>query len=161
MNTAIKKAAVGKTLRVATVFTGAAACAAAFTPAAMAATGHPARPQNGAAYDSMKVTSNCAGVPNWLHLTFWWSSKPGPSFYLRTMCWGFAGIDAAIPPQRGGTNRLSYECGGNNYGYLNPATDFQNFGPGTGYRHENNFVVNSVEITGWSGTDRCPVGPAL
>jgi hypothetical protein len=42
MKPSIKNAMSGKKMRVATVFSGAAACAVAFTPAAMAGTGQPA-----------------------------------------------------------------------------------------------------------------------
>lgn len=173
MNSRIKKATKRQGRRVATVFTGAAACATAFAPAAMAATGHVAQAanpmnENKKIYGSIR-SGGCANVPNWVHLQTEYS---GNNVYARKMrCFGYDGL---YQVSDGGTNgpMLTYEeCGGNNFGVLiGTSTGLgilgnQTFGPGTYYRIESNIgpdggkFVDSVYIYKWSGTDKCPESP--
>jgi hypothetical protein len=140
-------------MRVATAFTGAAACAAAFTPAAMAGTGHQAQPgRNGIRpnsyreYGKIRKTEYCSQEHQWLHLNF--SGTSG------TFCWGFAGRWYFSPTAW----KTDEECGGTNRGSLFIAGQSPvSFGPGKGYRHfAKSLEVQSLSIRSWTGTDSCP-----
>lgn len=154
MKPSIKKAVSGKTMRVAATFTGAAACAVAFTPAATAATGaaghqphtfrinpHHIRPDN-------IINGNCRGAnqSHWLH----WRTPIGDT------CWGFRGIQFFSPAVR----VVSF-CGGNNIGNM---YGFNSIGPvaisyqqGTTYAHvkQGTFFDSGVSISNFSGTQKC------
>jgi hypothetical protein len=174
MNSSTKKATKRRGRRVATVFTGAAACATAFAPTAMAATDHAARltaPANSPHLWWGKTRSGgCANVPNWVHIQAMVSED---QTFQRTMrCFGYAGkLEVSSNHGWGGHMMTYYECGGNNSGVLiasygAPGTYSanQSFGPGTGYRKEwigqatdpIAYAVNSMYIIKWTGNDACP-----
>jgi len=140
----MRKVASVKTMRVATVFTGAVACAAAFAPAAHAATGHQAAPDGKTLTDATTLTvprpgtmhgfhpdisaapqtsvaKTCATTPRYVHLLFG----------RRDTCLGHLGYeswDAGFP--------VSKICGGNNAGsYGNTSGRTAKFGPGTTFAH--------------------------
>lgn len=129
MKPGIKKVASGKTMRVATVFTGAAACAAAFAPAAHAATGF--------TRTAIKETNSCGTVPRWVHLK--------NNILHVSQCYGFDGITSA-----GGFAAASI-CGGNNSGWVvSFYGDATHFKPGNTFVHlpwPNNALLGSVEIS--------------
>jgi hypothetical protein len=130
--------------KVATVFTGAAACAAVFTPAAMAATT--------AKTQLIEVDTghhNCAVGPRTTSTVFWWLSTAhhGPT------CVG-GEPDYRVGTNLGGTYFASV-CPGNNYGTIyytdglySGYSPSEQRGPVDGY-------VKSVNIWSWSGGDTC------
>jgi DNA-binding SARP family transcriptional activator len=178
MRTGVRKALTGKTMRVATTFTGVAACAAAFAPAATAATGQPAlthdqegqnpaaiRAQNaagvrgdtalraGAVKPAISERYGCpGGTSNWFHLAY---DK------VSDTCFGFTGTEDP------GYYATSF-CGGNNTGWISGYYDgiaslyyYTPFGHGTTYAHITGtsadfpLYVTGVHISGWSGNDGC------
>jgi hypothetical protein len=168
MNSSIKKATKRRGRRVATVFIGAAACTAAFAPAAMAGTGDVARlntPANNPHLWSGNIKSGgCANVPNWVHIQAMYND--GHPFQRRMRCFGNRGDLEVSDGQSHGPMITYYECGGNNWGFLIGLSTLldQSYGPGTSYRKEwtgpatnpVGFAVNSVYNRDWSGTDTCP-----
>jgi hypothetical protein len=167
MSTATRTTASRKAMRVATVFTGAAA-AAVLPSAAMAGTATPVRPtdhiealrpanSSGKVYGSIRRQPQCdfpgATKPQWVHII-----GVGAGGSTET-CFGFAGLwDVSGGLANEWT--INYECGGTNFGALNPLTDSQSFGPGTGYRKEHGFHMNSIDIFAWSsGGKTCPLSP--
>jgi hypothetical protein len=142
MKPSIKKVASLKTMRVATLFTGTAACAIALAPGAMAAV------QSGGG--NIQGPSPCGPVPHWLHF------RNGGDTY----CFGHVGWETVASL---GVSRM---CGGNNsgfyYGYYKNANgDYETysagFGAGTTYvnvPHAPNHLTQ-VSIFGWSGNDTC------
>jgi hypothetical protein len=174
MKPASRTASARKAMRVATVFTGAAAVAT-FGPSALAGTGHAAprdgrtathhpsyngiRPDNriGKVFGSIKK-SGCAGKPNWVHLNGSRMSPLGTGI-PDTYCFGFYG-EYDVSGGFGAPWSLYYECGGNNSGLLNPTTaDEQSYKPGTGYRNEHDYQMNSIYNLGWSKNDKCASNP--
>jgi hypothetical protein len=156
------KPGIRKTLRVATTFTGAAACAAAFTPAAMAGTAHQARlggktitlpghrgirhgirPDN---TGSIELTTSCGTVPHWVHL-----ANAGSE-----ICAGFKGTFSFYrSPQI-----VTKECGGTNHGYLeSPGGTKWDFYSGTTFTTPPFSLVSEIHISGWKGNDACPTKP--
>jgi hypothetical protein len=164
----IKKVASGKTMRVATLFTGAAAYAAAFAPAAAAGTvhaagaGHQARldgrtltalrlhdTMHGARPDdsgSIGWTSSCTRFPHWVHIY-------SPAVHT---CVGFKGTLDFVT-DLGQPIGASTICGGNNYGW------YKSVGDRKGYYHQGTTYatlpvdnIKSIHISGWKGTDACP-----
>jgi hypothetical protein len=157
------KPGIKKTMRVATTFTGAAACAVAFNPAAMAATGQPAaQPGHEQHLRRMAIAGNtrlsgsirqgsCA-KSHWLHIK---------SKYNGGECFGFRGLLLLSPYP----NMRAF-CGGNNSGYiwgndnLHSYQVYQHFGRGTTYyslpKSVAYFYASEVGIAGWSGTNTCP-----
>jgi hypothetical protein len=142
----MRKAATGRTMRVATVFTGAATVGGAFVPAATAAPGHVAQPD-------ITRTYNCGAKPPWVHIALY----PGNII----VCFGFAGSSPNY------SSSVAAECGGTNHGYINPQYPGalrQQFGPGNYYRHEHSTLgypylpFKSIQISGWSSHNRyqCP-----
>jgi hypothetical protein len=146
------KTASRKTMRVATMFTGATACAVAFTPAAaQAATIRPATTTPG----------SCRG-PNqshWLHII------DQQSYY----CVGGVtpGIGRGYRPTGGHTEVYSF-CGGNNSGFFLSSPGEINgnakwYGHGTTYNqyakynYGHPYYAVSVSISRWSGNDTCPL----
>ena len=173
MNSSIKKATKRRGIRVATVFTGAAACATAFAPTAMAATDNAAGLTTPANYPHNiygNIKSGGCGDANWVHIQAM-VSEDRP--FARTMrCFGFAGLRQVSSNHGWGGKMLTYyECGGNNSGVLvasysppgYPGAN-QAFGPGTTYRKEWSgsatrpfaYGVNSMYIYKWTGNDKCP-----
>jgi hypothetical protein len=150
MNPGIKKAAAVKTMRVASTFTGVAACAAAVAPPAIAGTGHvvpryvpqvrPLATESGACISRTK---------HWLHLA---NSETD-------LCFGYRGVKYTSFPT------ISF-CGGNNSGFFNGY-----FPDGKAYsiafRQGSTYArirgtgdgvsvnVSEVDITGYTGNDSC------
>jgi hypothetical protein len=97
-----------RSFRVATVFTGAAACAVARVPAAQAA------PAAGATakITPQGITANdcTAGEWNWAHMTYTAAERHPVS-----ACFGGTGV-FKIP----GNKRFTYFCPGDNSGYIQP-----------------------------------------
>jgi hypothetical protein len=154
MSTATRRAASRKAMRVATVFTGAAATAVAFAPAALAAPGH-APTQGRAALVNGKtravrpdttIESKGCGTSDvhWLHIEY-------GSLFRSKLCkaFGFAGVKH--------DNQSMYaQCGGNNYGNIYTKQGDVTFGPGNTYRSfKPRKSVSSVSIYTWSGNDKC------
>lgn len=130
-----------RSMRVATIFTGIAACTVgmAYGAAAHAATVKPASRVSGNIREVVRCGSN-----TWLHV----ASDVGQDSF----CFGFDGT--SIPTNEVG---MYAQCGGNNYGWLlslvnqNSAT----FGRGTTYRVLNWAHLSYVHISGWGGNDTC------
>jgi hypothetical protein len=166
-----KRSAIARTMRVATTFTGAAACAAAFAPTAMAATHATATipyrkvpiaerdglrgaiGRAGAIVEQPLVGSirsgNCATTPNaehWLHVE--WYSVYGAGPYLT--CFGYKGVF-------GTSIIMTAQCGGTNHGafYPGPLT----YVAGDYYRDfPDGRYVSAISIAGWTGnTTACPL----
>lgn len=148
-------------MRVATTFTGAAACAAAFAPAATAAT-HPAahhptyapfpvaknlalQGMARATTGSIRSASCTTARKNWVHV--WWTPTNG--FSSHETCVGFKGKLTGL------SISMFAQCGGNNHGKFFPGG--LTYGPGTTYR---NFTpsrfVSAISDAGWAGTNACP-----
>jgi hypothetical protein len=150
MKPGIKKVASGKTMRVATLFTGAAACAAAFAPGAAAGTVHPAGTAHHARLDGKTLalpwvhrtmeglqpdtvpTSNCGTTPRWVHLAY---SRH------KVSCFGFDGRLRRISPAH-----FSRECGGDNSGRIYGPSRSWHFGPGNTYTYPPVKIVSSISI---------------
>lgn len=153
-------------LRVATVFTGAAACAVGFGPAANA---QPVHAQAGvalapgAAHHRTRFQvrpdgeeTNCsAGKSTWFHLY----SKSGLGSHIE-WCVGFSGYT----PLNGIVTAQGF-CGGNNSGsFLGSNGVWHHFGHGTTiylFKAKNGFPgsvyeVQGVSIFSWKGADKCP-----
>jgi hypothetical protein len=138
------KSAVRKTMVVATAFTGAAACAAAFMPsAALATTQQAARPD-------LKFNVGCVdGTSDWLHFAV---IQPGPQSY----CFGWSRNDNSS------TNftQQAY-CGGNNFGYFAGSNEqagqpeVVHFRDGSTWAAASEFHVVEVHISRYSGNDGC------
>ena len=158
MRTGFKKSLTSKPMRVATAFTGVAACAAAFAPTAMAATGqtgatHGGEATNGAATTIEQKEGCSPGTSTWFHV--------GDGAGRTDICYGYTGTynnpDWAF---------TSY-CGGNNYGWIeyqypdSSGTTKVAFHQGTTYAQipgTNIFdpaFITAVHISGWSGSDTC------
>jgi hypothetical protein len=169
MNPSTRKS-TRKAMRVATVFTGAAAVGA-FAPAAVAAVGHeagtghqaravdkaPALPRvhgtthgirpdfSGRESGSIRLSRFCSQVPHWVHMQ---------SYSLKnSYCYGFKGLWEWDPAAK-----MYGECGGNNFGYLYPdGGNAFSFHQGTTYRRWTNGIkLFDIRISGWSGNDKCP-----
>jgi hypothetical protein len=146
-----------RTMRVATVFTGIAACTAgmaAYGTTAQAATHTTVKPTvkpavrpavrtPGRVSGSIREVTSC-GSNTWLHVM---SEDNFGSF-----CFGFRGT--SIPTNETG---MYAQCGGNNYGWLSSlrGSRFVTFGKGTTYRTLNWPHLSYVHISGWTGTDKC------
>jgi hypothetical protein len=154
------KPSARKSMRVATTFTGVAACAAFAAPTAMAATGtgghqlwrnaipHTVRP------DNTTVKSCVGGTSNWFHLAYNKSHD---------LCFGGKGKVIFSNSQPVATSF----CGGNNTGwikgfyYTTGKSYFTYFGHGTFYAHIPNttaadpLVLASMHISNYSGNDKC------
>jgi hypothetical protein len=178
MNPSVKKAVSGRAMRVATTFTGAAACAFAFAPTALAGTHQPAaqpghQPRqvrvdnrmmpmitslsfslSGGVYLSSAASiknANCRGTnqSHWLHL----GSVSGTT--KRVTCFGFKGTVTYLNPFK-----ISQECGGNNKGWIKSnGGDKITYGTGTTYRKIGTTFIKSVHISKWTGSDKCPLFP--
>ena len=155
-----KKSAIGKTMRVATTFTGAAACAAAFAPAATAATHTAAEypyhkfPTNETLALRGEVTpattgsirsASCTGRSEWLHV-YWYSTEGAGPFLT---CVGYKGKLTGL------TMDMVAQCGGTNHGKFFPGS--LTYVAGTTYRYFTSPLrsVSAISIAGWTGTDKC------
>jgi hypothetical protein len=159
MKAAIKKAASGKALRVATVFTGAAVTAVGFGTVATAAQAAPVARQTPMLHTGGHIQStNCSAnqEPHWLHLAF--SSANGGG--LGVECYGFTG--GVTDPAFGIANRAVYVCGGNNSGwYKNSISQTANYKEGNTYVHVPwyGYTLQYLYNNGWSHSDACPQSP--
>jgi hypothetical protein len=159
-----------KSFQMATVFTGAAACAAAFAPTAGAATTRTApavragaaSTRTAAAVPARTVSVDCnASTKTWVHVYFPAGADHGP------VCFGDRGAE--------GVNSVTLvgECGGNNSGWIYGYSTARggswsiHFGHGTTERNFSKWsrsgihlggdlIVTEVSITGFSGGDTCP-----
>ena len=142
-----------KAMRVTTTFTGAAACLAALTPTAMAATtktAHEALPDkpNLGMHPAIKSSygAACDAHPHWVHIY----GLGAPS---GIRCFGFAGTTSRL-------YQMSAECGGNNYGVVygvgpnGSITSSNSFSPGT-YARTSVHSQYAIAISRWSGYDSC------
>jgi len=140
-----------KSMRVATIFTGTAALAVGFGPAARAM---PA--------SHIMTTNNCdTANKNWAEV----SIKSDPFNARSCSAFGFRG-ETRIPLLQAGLIDHLGQCGGNNYGGFpwigNGREGFLTFGPGTYFRDITAFLSNiqaagsDIKISGWTGGDRCP-----
>jgi len=158
MRPSSKKTVPRKAKRVATIFTGTAAAAAAFVPAAQAGTvGQPLNMQAGTVKPlntGGKIKPDytirgsieaapCSKVPQWLHL----ANKDGQ------FCFGYKGT----VEYNGQFNTVSHECGGTNHGGLrSPEGTNWGFGPGTTWTKPGIYYLSSITINGWvTSTHRC------
>jgi hypothetical protein len=133
-----------RSMRVATIFTGIAAC----TTAGMA---HGAAAQAAATKAASRVSGNiqertCEGVnTTWLHVLSEASHR----------CFSFGFDGTSIPTNEIG---LLAQCGGNNYGWFLSLRNQNSitFGRGTTYRYLDWPHLSYVHISGWGGNDTCP-----
>jgi hypothetical protein len=147
-----RKAGSGKRVRIATTFTGAAACAFAFAPAATAGTGQPATvgPGHQAGIRPDGVDMGCPpGTGHWLHIA---ESTPDGGY-----CVGDRGAYAL--PSKIWVNEF---CGGNNKGRFaglngNGSWVTVKFSPGNYYAWIKSGPIRafSAYISSWHGTDAC------
>ncbi len=163
MNTATRTATSRRAKRVATFFTGAAATAVTFAPAALAAPGHALAPGHVPAQGhtalingktvpmspdvhSGSIRSKGCGTSDvhWLHIEY------ASLFFDRDLCkaFGYAGYMTVA-------QGMFAECGGNNYGTIYSPTGYLSFGPGNGYRSVKPRDISLVSIYSWKGTDHC------
>jgi hypothetical protein len=147
----VKKAASRKAMRVATVFTGAAACAVAFTPAAHAANLDPVRPAG-------TEWGDCQGAnqSHWLHIV------TNNSIY----CLGGRGTYPLTDAPYSVYARVYSYCGGNNSGWFFWSyARLVKFYAGTTYntwaRNNDGFplLTSEVSISTWHGNDTCSFLP--
>jgi hypothetical protein len=167
MRVVSSKSRPSRAMRVATVFTGVAACTVGVTQAAQA---QGIRPEAGAGpatgvrpagytYGSIRDSSNCAAQgkdKNWLHVsaTEYWSW----GYSYNSVCFGYKGAYSS-PPFTG----ARAECGGNNHGYLlgtkNGGYASFWYGAGTTYHGLDWSHLYEVYISGWAGADACGIAP--
>jgi hypothetical protein len=155
MKPEIKRVVAAKTMRVATTFTGAAACAFAFTPAALAGThldvagaGQQAH-DNGVRPDAITTKNHCpGGTSNWLHLAYTTGGD---------ICYGGSGTLEFT-----NSVKINSFCGGNNtgviYGYSKDGgSPSIPFGHGTFYAKipSRPYAVWGLSMDGWKGNDKC------
>jgi hypothetical protein len=144
-----------KAFKVATVFTGTAACAALLAPAAEAATG-----ANAQQAEPATSVRNCTIGPKTHSMVFWWLSTAhhGPT------CVG--GANSVNVTKHLGVRYKDF-CGGTNYGriFTSPFLAWEVSGkfytgyipvhPGTGLYNLHSYSMEAVNISRWSGNDYC------
>lgn len=158
MKPSVKKAVSGRKMKVATIFTGAAACAGLAGGPAMAGTVHAGAAQPG---QQPRVSpragieqADCFGdnQSHWLHIG--WST----STESVVTCFGNKGTFDFDPDYY-----ISLQCGGNNKGYISgTGVDGHRkvtYGHGTTWRNIGELSVSKVHISSWSGDDTCPTFP--
>jgi hypothetical protein len=156
MNTDTRTTTSRKAMRVATVFTGAAAAAVGFAPTALAAPVHAAAQghltqANGRAQamtpDANSIKSRGCTTNTWLHIQYFST--------FRALCrqFGFAG---EMTP-KSAPLRMTAQCGGNNVGTIYHSSGKSlSFYQGTTYRpFTTNLYVSKVSIYFWNGTEQC------
>jgi hypothetical protein len=141
------KSAARKTMVVATAFTGAAACAAAFVPsAALATTQQAARPD-------LKFNTGCVdGTSDWLHM-----AVTAPS--VESLCTGWSRNETWNNSGTSSFTQVAY-CGGNNFGWFGGFNSHGqeqtvHFKPGTTYGKAGAFRVDTIHLSRYSGNDGC------
>jgi hypothetical protein len=140
----LEEESMRRAFRVATVFTGTAACAAGFAPAAMAA-------KTAKTEQAEPATShwNCAVGPRTKATVFWWPSTKGHG----PTCVG--GANGERQWSTLGTEYSSY-CPGDNWGYFHALYGGSyRIHPGETKHALNNDYVSSVYISRYSGSDKC------
>lgn len=173
MGTPNKKPSLKRSMRVATLFTGAAAATVGLTQTAHAAdvagpthkptTKHmrtqAVRPAVKYKTGSIQSSAYCADQQtheSWLHAYYYRQSYQESSAY----CYGYKGTVSSP----GGTG-VTWECGGTNhgelFGYSDDGTKAWSFHykPGTTYAHLDRASLDFVSISGWTGTDKCAPTP--
>jgi hypothetical protein len=132
---------------VATVFTGTAACAAAFAPAAGAVTAARDQP-----LEPATSHRNCAIGPRTTSTVFWWL----PSAHHGPTCVGGANNYREVTFV---SNSYSAFCAGNNSGYYVVGGEAHYYKPGeTKASILGTYAgtyITSVSIYGWTGHDTC------
>jgi hypothetical protein len=121
-----------RSFRVATVFTGAAACAVALAPTAHAAPAVPRATANGI------IANDCTnGEWNWLHMYYTAAER-----HSVPACFGGTGV-FKIP----GNKRFTGFCPGNNSGYIQPKSHGRVSFVGGGYSiHLFSEIISKVSI---------------
>lgn len=150
-------------MRVATIFTGVAACTVGVAQVANAEDIRPAVPA-GTIQGNIKSAASCGSKGTdrtWLHVSTVsnFSELAVPVTRWMSDCFGNSGWYNS--PR--GTGIVA-ECGGNNYGAVSGLTASKKFwsttfGPGTTYRTLNKAHLSNVFISRWTGTDKCPEAP--
>jgi hypothetical protein len=148
-----------KSMRVATIFTGIATCAAgmAYGGTAQAATHttvthtpkltqRAVRPAGRNVSGSIQEVSEC-GNNTWLHVFSIVNEG-------RFMCFGYKGTTSAS-----NETGAAAECGGNNYGWMDSVAGYRffDFGTGTTFHTLSWPHLSYVHISGWTGNDVCRV----
>jgi hypothetical protein len=140
-------------MRVATVFTGAAAAAVAFAPAALATPGHaPAQGHTALVNGTTRSASSNTAIRSagcnatdvhWLHIEY-------ASVFRSKLCkaFGFKGVFKD-------SQDMYAQCGGNNFGNIYGSKGDLSFGPGNTYRNFTRRQISEVSIYHWSGNDQC------
>jgi hypothetical protein len=172
MDAASGKSRPRKSMRVATIFTGVAACT--FGAATQVANAQEAAPHaaaqtlkdagraipDSAVYGSIRSTYLCfrRGInKTWLHYAAYYSyDSPVGSW-----CVGYKGL-LESPAGVG----IYSECGGNNHGLLVGTTAAgrkwsTGFGPGTTYRKLNEAHLTAIYVNSWTGNDKCGKPPMI
>jgi hypothetical protein len=158
MATATRTTTSRKAMRVATVFTGAAAAAVGFAPGAVAAPGHAAAQGHAAlANGKAQALAPASGTQSrgcttntWLHIQYWSTFRP--------LCrqFGFVGDAHPLSKTNGRWLEMTAQCGGNNVGHI-----YSPYGPsipyrqGSTYRAFNRVSISLVSISRYSGTETC------
>jgi hypothetical protein len=133
-------------LRMATVFTGAAACAAAFTPTAAAATTATAPKLLPGNIEEVDCT---AADSHWVHLYWLPSSDHGPT------CLGYKGTKLV-------DHWFASFCSGNNYGWISYLSYYGGHyvsrfdTPLAAPSISSPFYVIELHISGYGGNSTCP-----
>ena len=159
-------------MRVATLFTGVAACTVGIAQAAYAVdaaptagghapkhTGQAVRP-DARASGSIRSSAACAnrGIDKaWVHISVNLSPILYPDDPYQSYCFGFRGSFVS-PPGIG----INAYCAGGNYGYLMGAGGRSwsyRFTQGTTYHKLVEPHLNNVQIDGWAGNDTCGLPP--
>lgn len=147
-----------RSMRVATLFTGIATCAAgmAYAGTAQAATHttvdhaqkltpRTVKPAGRNVSGSIQEVSEC-GNNTWVHVL--------SAVNLRSICFGYRGTTSAS-----NETGAAAECGGNNYGWMDSVRGYRifSFREGTTFATLNWPHLSYVHISGWKGTDVCRV----
>ena len=174
MDGASSKSRPRKSMRVATIFTGVAACTfGAATQVANAQDAAPTAPTHpatharlaiadGRSYGSIRMSDGCAEGnvhKTWLHVSVNNSSPYANLIPYRSWCFGYFGLWNS-PPGIG----IVAQCGGNNHGLLVGVTAAGDkwsatYGPGTKWRTLEEAHLYGVFINSWTGNDECGYGP--
>jgi hypothetical protein len=170
MDAVSSKSRTRRTMRVATVFTGVAACTAGMAtqaanaqdaahPVARHTSRHAGRAiPDSRVYGSIRYAYLCGlrgSDRHWFHYATYQSYyEPNVSW-----CYGYFGLSES-PPGVG----IYSQCGGNNHGLLVGTTAAgrkwsTGFGPGTTYRTLNEAHFDAIYINSWTGNDKCGEAP--
>lgn len=161
MNTATRRTTARKAMRVATVFTGAAAAAVAFAPGAVAAPAHAvaraapdSQPPGPIVYFGNIQSKGCTNN-TWLHVAY----TVFASIFVFKRCKQFGNAGDMVP--KSNPLLMSAQCGGNNVGFIDYSNNgiqsqLLRFRQGSTYRtFASDLQVSQVSISHWSGTKQC------